>query len=1202
MSEADQPPNDSTKPVVKGCEKAGRISKGEFSRKLEGLTVVHGTTETFKHSLLDLMHKSFGDVIELPVKAEPNKAGVYASTAEQYSKSDHRDTKIDVCRYGCMAFHGLGHIEGNTDKVVDLSKQLYCLNTKCRAQRFSKCRVCPPERPYEDCCPWKRDGHGEVYRKPLDTVYYRSVMGKIIELYLLSISDPEFKDVLNYDKMRIKSEGTLIDILDGRVVKTHLQEMNEAYLKRKSGYRVDGVPTELHECSLGLTMFYDGKTNFKRNSDSMWPLLVQIINCNPSLRSRLGVGMFLAFLHNATVGSGAEKHLMEEMFCMELKALEEGFIFQVNLPDGSIRHVFLQARLLFAHLDTKAVEKVAGCKCTGSKFCSFCNSLHGHSDPVLGKMIYPRWRENLHPRHWLRFYGEVHLGDEAEERAFHTYSEYYRKYRSQRAAKVTLKPMGHILTAEERLRLEKLPVIKKQLPSAPPRVWENPHFPMWMFQDKLRFHTTDFSAQNKHRRTTQAEYEHHGATAKETLRQYVEFLRRNNREWPKTPKDCSSHGIHAVCALSKHLKSFPFECFGFDWMHLISNVGWYQLAIARQLRGLDDKSRKLSAGLSKLPDLEFRGILPSFCATEKGTAAVDAVMNTVLIPPLHRAEHNIKNPMVHLGWVKAKQHNTFLTTYASYCFSYSGMAQEYVNYAARYGHDMCRILNPCVRVEDLESIIASVFETMAIKEGLFPESELVFIYHEIVDIMHHLIDFGNVRGMMCFSGERALSTIASCVTKGGVHYLKSLYYRYIKKEELLKTDIKVNPDFIDNNGIYSDFALKLHGEGRSFPFSDNSHNALYSSLNEFLDAQRSDRIFATSPFYRLYKAYDYSMLRFDRSAQWRAKCSGFFTWIKLIASLYAPGDERDREITAEIGKFRGIIAVLGGDPGATPSMGLSGTFFFKDFLALKDSICSFVPVAHRRALIKGVAFNLRGISAMERDLEGTWSSKHQSACWMRFTQEQVIYQWPEMASQAQKRQRTEGAPPASTSRHPTFVTRNQKTVLGQPPNSVVSFGQGNCVFRIDMPQDCVVGGLVFVSVSVRPTTYHGKKFHYAVDDVKRAPGIRFVCAHDIDSTAVGIHGVDSEGRFMSRPDARQGFYNSKVVADPHQVYAAVSDTPALLKRLYLLELHPERLSLKYNASLGCNLLNRNDTVKLWDKAADRALAGQKCLLDAEMKC
>ncbi len=105
----------------------------------------------------------------------------------------------------------------------------------------------------------------------------------------------------------------------------------------------------LEQCSLGLTVFYDGILNFKRKADSMWPMLCSILDCNPAHRAKLGLGMFLCSLHNMAMGSGAEKFLVRDCLTSELKALEQGIIFSIPHEDtGKPVYVFLQARLVFA--------------------------------------------------------------------------------------------------------------------------------------------------------------------------------------------------------------------------------------------------------------------------------------------------------------------------------------------------------------------------------------------------------------------------------------------------------------------------------------------------------------------------------------------------------------------------------------------------------------------------------------------------------------------------------------------------------------------------------------------------------------------------------------------------------------------------------------------------------------------------------------
>jgi hypothetical protein len=85
--------------------------------------------------------------------------------------------------------------------------------------------------------------------------------------------------------------------------------------------------------------------------------------------------LFLALLHNLAIGTGAEKYLIEEMLTQELVKLENGILFSIPKQDGfQERHVFLQARLVFTHLDTKALEKFGCFKMCGSAGgCALCN-------------------------------------------------------------------------------------------------------------------------------------------------------------------------------------------------------------------------------------------------------------------------------------------------------------------------------------------------------------------------------------------------------------------------------------------------------------------------------------------------------------------------------------------------------------------------------------------------------------------------------------------------------------------------------------------------------------------------------------------------------------------------------------------------------------------------------------------------------------
>lgn len=136
--------------------------------------------------------------------------------------------------------------------------------------------------------------------------------------------------------------------------------MSKIFADFAASYNTNPTSDKLYQCSLLLTLFYDGITLFDRNADSLWPLLCSVVSCNPSHRSKLGVGLFLAALHNIRPGSGAEKYFLEQILTEELKQLEKGILFKFSHPVTSDKvQVFLQARCIFTHLDTVALQHFA---------------------------------------------------------------------------------------------------------------------------------------------------------------------------------------------------------------------------------------------------------------------------------------------------------------------------------------------------------------------------------------------------------------------------------------------------------------------------------------------------------------------------------------------------------------------------------------------------------------------------------------------------------------------------------------------------------------------------------------------------------------------------------------------------------------------------------------------------------------------------
>ncbi len=108
-------------------------------------------------------------------------------------------------------------------------------------------------------------------------------------------------------------------------------------------------------------------------------------------------------------------------------------------------------------------------------------------------------------------------------------------------------------------------------------------------------------------------------------------------------------------------------------------------------------------------------------------------------------------------------------------------------------------------VSELDDIIKRIYETRAVFEGLFPESEQVFICHQLVDIANHIGRFGHLRGLMCFASERANGFISQSVTKGGTRYLSTMYNRYVIKENSMLGKFARDTEDVsyNNNCVFS---------------------------------------------------------------------------------------------------------------------------------------------------------------------------------------------------------------------------------------------------------------------------------------------------------------------------------------------------------------------------------------------------------------
>jgi hypothetical protein len=401
------------------------------------------------------------------------------------------------------------------------------------------------------------------------------------------------------------------------------------------------------------------------------------------------------------------------------------------------------------------------------------------------------------------------------------------------------------------------------------------------FSNEVRFPFPDHRPAKVFKRESTDDYITSGLIARGN-RQAEELKYAAGKRRPKKPKDFSYNGVHDVASMIGGLATYELGNLCPDPMHCLSNISSNLIQVWKKERALSDGSRLLAVSQGTHVILKYKKLHPRWTISSAQQDNVDAVVNSLLIPPNYKGDFSFKNPFKHRGHLKARDHMIWLMVYSSYALSFSNMGVEYITFSAMLAADICDIFNPCIDVDEMTSIIKRIYETRAVHEGLYPESEQIFIYHQLIDIVNHILKFGHLRGLSCYSSERANGFISQSLTKGGVRYLSTMYNRYVIKENSMLGHFLVpdNNDNYDNSGIYSDFSLRLFGKSYEVKIGRGGINKLFAAVFTFLATQELDNLFELSPFYRVYTAFEF--LRDNK----KFSADNFYDWLSDLNSLY----------------------------------------------------------------------------------------------------------------------------------------------------------------------------------------------------------------------------------------------------------------------------------------------------------------------------
>jgi hypothetical protein len=135
-------------------------------------------------------------------------------------------------------------------------------------------------------------------------------------------------------------------------------------------------------------------------------------------------------------------------------------------------------------------------------------------------------------------------------------------------------------------------------------------------------------------------------------------------------------------------------------------------------------------------------------------------------------------------------------------------------------------------------------------------------------------------------------------------------------------------------------------------------------------------------------------------------------------------------------------------------------------------------------------------------------------------------------------------------------------------------------FRLNFPGEDLLHGLAIGHCHLRKAFHSEERWMHYVKPVGAVCNDQFVCLNYVDSTAIGLCAVNVNNKVMFSSEDATSFTPLATATRDANCYAQPNDMK--LNRLYLIPLHPERLSIEYG-----NVLEDEDRTRVWDNNPQR---------------
>ncbi len=1001
--------SDDSTPLCEGSS----ISKGQWAREFDKIANKYLLPKEAENGILNLLYNTFGQESNLPVTLTVNgrnglqrqvfgqadndmvdenlSAQNAVSAVKKYCRKISRWMQFQQCQNDCCVFIG------------KLYNQFSC--PKCKSPRYRPCtRSECGGKGTEHCAHLLNDGI--AYK----SLYYRLLIPLLVDL----INTKYFVSALHFQNERMESsngcEEFYADILDGEVAKEHLISMDnnfKAWCKENTTVNSDFIPINLL-----LMEFYDGGQLFKYATCNFWGLFTSILNLPPTYRGKVGISQFLSAIYGGT-HSTAEKFLFTDLYCEELRALYEGY--EYTSPSG--KRYFIQARLIFHSMDTKALEPILGMQSmSNSRYgCPYCRNCHGQQNSW--KVCFTGHRNFLPKFHWFRFFGQsgkccpLNFYEPKSDSLWFDDEEFLNDTNPVTAESLLEQLKGRARTFanmtfcepcdQDQARGNEIKEFLLDKTSAYSWIHNDNGFDFKDIskndkglRDNIFFRHFDFRPQVTYRRINKEEHLHSALEARD-----------RNRNHPLKGKKHHVHGFQDVWAfdrlpysdLARNSSPPPDHAIKGVISHLVDYVfGFYKEKKPSkrkyERKSTATKKKKEEKSLAEVElEVEEEEFIPKYrpsyfekrapySCTNKQFERTNAWLSCVLIPVGVVDRSDWVLDFNKSGIFKIAQWKNVASVFWDFIiYSLPQIDQWYRILYRMAGNAIRDILSFWVHRGSIDDLQLRVAEMLSLWESSFQASENYFQLHQIMELVSSIPLFGSTHSWSDLLGEKALGYLKKIKKKsnpGGRSYEKNIIRRHVDQEiSTLNKFYSASVNFTDKTA--PNYKTKV--------WFDDEHDIIKFNAAQFA-IQKPEKIAANFPF----NAWEINILVEVLLREIRKRYDGDEAQCIENSYLYSAichvGKRFPRQTHSQL-----LNTIVDNDD-CCP----------REEVLVAQSLLSFKPMFHSQAWIYGLQFRSRGsmyreylfelpqkvraISETYSAREVPWNCKKNYSSWCMFQQ------------------------------------------------------------------------------------------------------------------------------------------------------------------------------------------------------------------------